>query len=118
MQQNTTTLPKILTLVVLCVSMMQPALASWQMFSDGKDTYIYNTQSGDIYIRYKKGGKNYEDVFVKMPAGILPNSLSNLDSSTKTPQQTQTISKEEQLEALKKSQEMLQQSIDSTNLLE
>lgn len=43
------------------------------MFSDGDDTYIYNNVSGDIYIRYKNGGKNYEDNFIKMPSGIRPD---------------------------------------------
>lgn len=54
--------------------------SSWIMFSDGNDTYIYNNVSGDIYIRYKKGGKNYEDNFIKMPSGIIPSAI---DSSKK-----------------------------------
>ena len=47
--------------------------AAWVMFNDGEDTYIYNNISGDIYIRHKKGGKNYEDIFVKMPSGVILN---------------------------------------------
>ncbi|WP_147289259.1 hypothetical protein [Helicobacter sp. MIT 99-5507] len=47
------------------------------MFYDGEDTYIYNNVSGDIYIRHKKGGKNYEDVFIKMPSGVIPNNNIN-----------------------------------------
>ena len=46
--------------------------SAWIMFSDGDDTYIYNNVSGDVYIRYKNGGKNYEDNFIKMPSGIIP----------------------------------------------
>ncbi|MGP1449860.1 MAG: hypothetical protein ACTTJS_01875 [Wolinella sp.] len=46
----------------------------WVMFSDGRDTYIYNQKSGDIYVRFRKGGKNYEDVFVKMPQGQDPSA--------------------------------------------
>ncbi|RDU57335.1 hypothetical protein CQA42_05175 [Helicobacter sp. MIT 99-5507] len=51
--------------------------AAWVMFYDGEDTYIYNNVSGDIYIRHKKGGKNYEDVFIKMPSGVIPNNNIN-----------------------------------------
>lgn len=54
--------------------------AAWVMFSDGVDTYIYNNANGDIYIRYKKGGKNYEDNFIKMPSGII---LDKPDSTKK-----------------------------------
>lgn len=50
--------------------------AAWIMFNDGEDTYIYNSVNGDIYIRHKKGGKNYEDIFVKMPSGVIPNNAS------------------------------------------
>lgn len=38
----------------------------WVMFSDMDDTYLYDQASGQVYIRIKKGGKNYEDTFVKM----------------------------------------------------
>ena len=59
--------------------------AAWVMFNDGEDTYIYNNISGDIYIRHKKGGKNYEDIFVKMPSGVILNDNkqdSNKQDST------------------------------------
>ena len=59
--------------------------AAWVMFNDGEDTYIYNNVSGDIYIRHKKGGKNYEDIFVKMPSGVILNDNkqdSNKQDST------------------------------------
>lgn len=49
----------------------------WVMFSDVDDTYIYNQKTGEVYVRFRKGGKNYEDVFVKMPQGIDPSSASN-----------------------------------------
>ena len=54
--------------------------SSWVMFSDGVDTYIYNNVSGDIYIRHRKDGKNYEDTFIKMPSGVV---LNNSDSIKK-----------------------------------
>lgn len=53
--------------------------AAWVMFNDGEDTYIYNNTNGDIYIRHKKGGKNYEDIFVKMPSGVIPNNIDKKD---------------------------------------
>lgn len=65
--------------ILVCICLVFYALfAKWSMFSDGKDTYIYNDTTGDIYIRYKKGGKNYEDIFIKMPSGVIPKS-NNLD---------------------------------------
>lgn len=67
-------------LIVLFLLIFNIANAAWVMFNDGKDTYIYNNVSGDIYVRYNKGGKNYEDVFVKMPSGVVLDSKhSNID---------------------------------------
>ncbi len=62
---------KIFLFIVLIINYID---AAWVMFSDGNDTYIYNNVNGDIYIRYKKGGNNYEDIFVKMPSGVIPDS--------------------------------------------
>lgn len=65
--------------------------AAWVMFSDKDDTYIYNNVSGDIYVRFKKGGANYEDVFVKMPSGVVPKKRDSGDfvesKSEKKPQE-------------------------------
>lgn len=112
-----------------------PAFAEWQMFSDGVDTYLFNTQSGDVYVRFRKGGKNYEDVFVKMPAGVRPtnqnkakqpakNAPQNPQQSTQNPPKTPTspqtpnneITQAQKLEAIKKSQEILNKSIDSSDI--
>ena len=62
---------KLFTSLILLFSCVN---AAWVMFNDGEDTYIYNNVSGDIYIRHKKGGNNYEDVFVKMPSGVVLDS--------------------------------------------
>lgn len=118
-------------LLGLCVN---SAFGAWEMFSDGKDTYLYNTQSGDVYIRYNRGGKNYEDIFVKMPAGTLPSQLSPTQApstkrtgpSTTPPTAPQAPSKndksakllEQQQQALQKSQELLRNSIDTSGVLE
>lgn len=115
-------------LLGLCVNI---APAAWEMFSDGKDTYLYNTQSGDVYIRYNRGGKNYEDIFVKMPAGTLPSQLPSSKKQSTTPQiisptPPQAPSKnddtqkllDQQQQALQKSQELLRNSIDTSGVLE
>lgn len=95
----------------------------WVMFADSKDTYIYSTTTGEIYIRHNNGGKNYEDVFVKMPRGMSPNELSK-DSSASSPTLpkspknpiVENIDKDKirdiQLDALKKSQDMLNQALE------
>lgn len=99
-------------ILLICLS---NALADWKMFSDGADTYIYNDKSGEIYIRHKLGKQNYEDVFVKMPHGIQPNELkgknpSNQNTQTQTPN---NIDQERyKLEALKKSQEALNNALE------
>lgn len=53
------------------------------MFNDGTDTYIYNNLNGDIFIRHREGGENYEDRFIKMPAGVVPQNLQNNNSQNK-----------------------------------
>lgn len=122
-------------LLGLCVN---SAFGAWEMFSDGKDTYLYNTQSGDVYIRYNRGGKNYEDIFVKMPAGTLPSQLSPTQAPStkrtnpsttpqilsptapKAPSKNDESAKllEQQQQALQKSQELLRNSIDTSGVLE
>ena len=95
------------TLFFSCV-LAQP----WVMFSDMDDTYLYDQATGQVYIRTKKGGKNYEDSFVKM--GVL-----NKDSKTQSKEKQKSavsvanptnVDKSEQSELLKKAQE-LQKSI-------
>lgn len=113
----------VLATVLLGVS---PALADWQMFSDGVDTYLFNTQNGDVYVRFRKGGKNYEDVFVKMPAGVRPQSKSTKQpnpqpkspSTPPNPAQNPNseITQAQRLEAIKKSQEIMSKSLDSSGI--
>lgn len=62
---------QILSFLILCSF----CFSQWIMFADVKDTYLYNTQTGDVYIRYQKKGKNYQDVFVKMPKGMMPEEI-------------------------------------------
>lgn len=103
---------------------ISPALADWQMFSDGVDTYLFNTQNGDVYVRFRKGGKNYEDVFVKMPAGVRPQSKSTKQPNPQpksTPQNpaqnpNNEITQAQRLEAIKKSQEIMNKSLDSSGI--
>ena len=97
--------------VFVCVGIVnaQP----WVMFNDMDDTYLYDQASGQVYIRVKKGGKNYEDTFVKM--GV-QDSIKAQKSSK--PQQLQpkpqaeksTTNDEEQKKLLQQAQE-LQRSI-------
>lgn len=56
---------------------------AWVMFNDGQDTYIYNNLNGDIFIRHREGGENYEDRFIKMPAGVVPQNLQNNNNQNK-----------------------------------
>lgn len=84
----------------------------WVMFSDGKDTYIYSNTTGEIYIRYHMGSKNYEDVFVKMPRGTQPNEIVSTQNSTPKSGLESERLKEMRLNALKKSQEMLNAVIE------
>lgn len=76
------------------------------MFSDKKDTYIYNNQTGEIYIRHSKGGKNYEDVFVKMPHGI---SLQDIKNPKKASQNNQED--DLKMQSLKKTQELMSDAL-------
>lgn len=103
---------KILKICILCAC-VSPMFAQWVMFADKNDTYIYNNETGEIYIRYKKGGKNYKDVFVKMPHGLQPQELqgSSKTPNNKTPNKTD-VSEEMRLESLKKSKDLLDEAID------
>ncbi|AAP76745.1 hypothetical protein [Helicobacter hepaticus] len=104
--------------IVLCLFGMSLCAGEWVMFSDGKDTYIYSTNTGEVYVRHSVGKKNYEDIFVKMPRGMQPNELR--DSKTRSnasisPSQNSIESnrlKDIQFNALKKSQDMLNSAIE------
>lgn len=85
----------------------------WVMFNDLDDTYLYDQASGQVYIRVKKGGKNYEDTFVKM--GIIDKNPSKNSTHSQTKEidmQKENDSKKDQQELLKKAQE-LQRSIQN-----
>ncbi|WP_394989665.1 hypothetical protein [uncultured Helicobacter sp.] len=88
--------------------------AEWVMFSDGGDTYIYNNQSGEIFIRHHVGKQNYEDVFVKMSRGVFPNELKTPQSTQKSPnpQGVDENLEQRKLDALKKSQEVLNNALE------
>lgn len=85
----------------------------WVMFNDMDDTYLYDQASGQVYIRVKKGGKNYEDTFVKM--GIQDSIKAQKSSKPQQPQpkpqvEKSTTTDEEQKKLLQQAQE-LQRSI-------
>ena len=82
----------------------------WVMFSDMDDTYLYDQASGQVYIRKKNGGKNYEDTFVKM--GILDNAKKDSASTTQA-KKSEDKTKQEQEDLIKKAQE-LQRSIQGS----
>lgn len=86
-----------------------PLFAEWIMFSDSKDTYIYNNISGDIYIRHNKGGNNYEDNFIKMPSGIIPNATPSPNKNSK--QENTSIPQNELLNKLENLQKNALDSI-------
>ncbi|MCX2717557.1 hypothetical protein OQH61_07405 [Helicobacter sp. MIT 21-1697] len=107
--------------ITLCLCVMSVCAGEWVMFSDGKDTYIYSTNTGEVYVRHSVGKKNYEDIFVKMPRGMQPNELrdsktrSGASSLPSLPTQNNIENerlKDIQFNALKKSQDMLNSAID------
>lgn len=102
-------------IVLIWQLFMGIGLAEWIMFSDGIDTYIYNNQSGEIFIRHHLGKQNYEDVFVKMPRGVLPNELKSPQKSPNQnppPNPTDENLEQRKLDALKKSQEVLNNALE------
>ncbi|PAF42253.1 hypothetical protein [Helicobacter sp. 11S03491-1] len=94
--------------ILLILFIGSPLFSQWQMFSDKTDTYIYNTTTGEIYIRYRKNAKNYEDTFVKMPKGVIPNT-----NQKNSPMSQLSESKDDdtRLEAIKKAQDLMNNSI-------
>ncbi|MGP1581080.1 MAG: hypothetical protein ACTTH5_08720 [Wolinella sp.] len=83
----------------------------WVMFSDGQDTYIYNQKSGEVYVRFHKGGANYEDLFIKMPQGVKSPKgefLKNGDPTMGNPKDTipSKPAQGEQQELLKRALEL------------
>lgn len=98
---------KTLRICIFCLCVI-PLFAEWVMFSDNKDTYIYNNQTGEIYVRYKKGKKNYEDVFVKMPHGQNPQEL--IPSLKPTPP-NDAKGEDLKMQSLKKTQELMNDAL-------
>ncbi|BAM32497.1 hypothetical protein HCBAA847_1264 [Helicobacter cinaedi CCUG 18818 = ATCC BAA-847] len=82
---------------------------------------LFHKYRRDLYPS-SNGEKNYEDVFVKMPRGMQPNEVRNprqssISQSPQTPQTPKDSSEAErlkdmQLNALKKSQDMLNAAIE------
>lgn len=91
----------------------------WVMFNDLDDTYLYDQASGQVYIRIKKGGKNYEDTFVRMGVqdsiASKPSTKAQKTSQPKDskPTESQSDAQKEQQELIKKAQE-LQRSIQGS----
>lgn len=97
----------LLTLLLLLL----PCFGEWIMFSDNKDTYLYNNQTGEVYVRFRKKGKNYQDTFVKMPRGMLPQELNE----TTLPLDSSSPSKEDpKLQSLQKAKEMMDQALQGS----
>lgn len=69
--------------LAICI-VVSNLFGAWVMFNDGTDTYIYNNLNGDIFIRHREGGENYEDRFIKMPAGVVPQNLQNNNNQNKS----------------------------------
>ena len=67
----------------ICI-LISNLFGAWVMFNDGADTYIYNNLNGDIFIRHRGDGENYEDRFIKMPAGVIPPNLQNKNNTNQT----------------------------------
>lgn len=98
-------------ILVLSFLFLTSLFAQWQMFADKQDTYLYNTQTGEVYVKHKRGGENYRDVFIKMPRGI--TSIEELRGELPPSSVLEKSQKDLQLESVKKAQEMLQKSIDT-----
>lgn len=76
-------------ILAICI-FVSNLFGAWVMFNDGTDTYIYNNLNGDIFIRHKGNGENYEDRFIKMPAGEIPPNLQN-KANTRTQTQSRPV---------------------------
>lgn len=99
---------KILSFLSFC----SLCFAQWIMFADSKDTYLYNTQTGEVYIRYKKKGKNYQDVFVKMPKGMMAEEIEGDLRIERKPEKTvDDLLLDSKMQSLKKSQEMMNEAL-------
>lgn len=97
--------------LLLFLIFLSPIFGEWKMFSDKDDTYLYNTQTGDVYIRYHNHQKNYEDIFVKMPSGVIPSNM-NSQKSLKSSQKDSSQDKQKQLDAIKKAQDIMSKTLD------
>lgn len=74
---------KFLAILVAVLVAQGNVFGAWVMFNDGIDTYIYNNLNGDIFVRHRGGGENYEDKFIKMPAGVIPQNMQNGANQTR-----------------------------------
>lgn len=86
--------------------------AEWRMFADKEETYLYNTTTGEVYVKHKKGGKNFEDVFVRMPKGVISLEDIKKESKDLTPKE-QEKQQDMQLESIKKAQELMQKALET-----
>lgn len=85
------------------------AFGAWIMFSDKEDTYIYNSVSGDIFIRHKKGGNNYEDAFIKMPSGVILQNKNVESKQTESNLQPNRV--DSKLDSIKMEQDKLNERL-------
>ena len=78
-------------ILAICI-FVSNLFGAWVMFNDGTDTYIYNNLNGDIFVRHRGNGENYEDRFIKMPAGVIPPNLqNNANNRTQTTNQSRPV---------------------------
>ena len=78
-------------ILAICI-FVSNLFGAWVMFNDGTDTYIYNNLNGDIFVRHRGNGENYEDRFIKMPAGVIPPNLQNsANNRTQTTNQSRPV---------------------------
>ena len=76
-------------ILAICI-FVSNLFGAWVMFNDGTDTYIYNNLNGDIFVRHRGNGENYEDRFIKMPAGVIPPNLQN-NANNRTQTQSRPV---------------------------
>lgn len=74
---------KFLAILTAILAFQSNVFGAWVMFNDGTDTYIYNNLNGDIFVRHRGDGENYEDRFIKMPAGVIPQNMQNGANQTR-----------------------------------
>lgn len=78
------------------------------MFSDGRDTYIFHTKTGEIYIKKIKNGEIF---FVKLPPGVNEKSPPDPKPAPKSPKNPENDHSERK-NILKKAQDFLKNSLN------